>query len=88
MNEYEYNRFKHLTELTNEELVKELDSAQEEMDYMLEELDDPMVVGEQKSEYRNSDIPYRRDEINFINQLISQREIDVDAVREASGRTK
>ena len=84
MNEYMYNRFKYLTEYTDEELVKELDEAQDDLDYMNEQLDDPSVRSNQKTEYEETDIPHREDQIAFINMLVQQRGIDVDAIRGAS----
>ena len=83
MNDYEYNRFKYLTEYTDEELVKELDEAQDDLDYMKRQVRRGNIKSSQASEFEGSDIPYREDQIKFIKMLIQQREIDVDAVRGA-----
>ena len=93
MNDYEYNRFKYLTEYTDEELVKELDEAQDDLDYMKRQVRRGNIKSSQASEFERSDIPYREDQISFINMLIQQRGIDVDAVRgaalvESAGRAR
>ena len=66
-------RFEYLKSKTKEELLAELKETKEDLEYLKESLDDKTVSVVQKSEYKNTDIPYDRDKIRFIEEELESR---------------
>ena len=54
-------------------ILEELKETKEDLEYLKESLDDKTVSVVQKSEYKNTDIPYDRDKIKFIEEELESR---------------
>ena len=69
------NRFNHLKTKSTEELIAILKEAKEDLEYMQSALYDKEVSWQEKSEYQNTDIPYDRDKIRYIEEELKTRSL-------------
>ena len=70
---YEENRFGYLREHMDElESIKQ--ALEQEIDEYYDDLNNDSIGSEQKSEIRNSDLPYTQEKLNYINDLLSKEE--------------
>ena len=67
------SRFNYLKEMSTEELLEEIETLRINLETMMETLNDPDASDEQKSEFRNRDIPYNKDKIKYIQGLVESR---------------
>ncbi len=66
-------RFEYLKEESTENLKEELITLKKELEDMKKDIADNKVSGMQASEMENSDIPYNRDKIQFIEEELKNR---------------
>ena len=76
MNEYTENRFKDFRQLSDEELLKTKKELESEIADYENDLDDNSISSSEKSEIRNSDLPYAKDKLAYIEMLIESRGLD------------
>ena len=76
MNEYTENRFKDYRQLSDEELLKTKKELEGEIADYENDLDDNSISSSEKSEIRNSDLPYAKDKLAYIEMLIESRGLD------------
>lgn len=69
----EYERWKYLEELDNDVLLAEIDKSRDEIDSMIETLDDPDASSNEKSEIRNSDLPYEEEKLQVMESIARSR---------------
>ena len=73
MDKYTENRFGYLKEKSLDELIVLREQVVEELNYLLGVVNKKNVSSEQKSEIVNSDLKFAREELNYIEDLITQR---------------
>lgn len=66
-------RFEELDDLSIDELLKLEESIVEDTEHLLRVLDDPNASTEQKSEIRNSDLKFNREQLEYIKNLVSSK---------------
>ena len=69
----EYERWKYLEELDDDVLLAEIDKSRDEIDSMIETLDDPDASSNEKSEIRNSDLPYEEEKLQVMESIARSR---------------
>ena len=79
MDQYMINRFHHIEELSDEEILKLKEEIQKEIDDYKEKVYDKSTSSEELSEISNSDLPYAEDQMDYINMVIDKRGLSAKA---------
>ena len=74
MDKYLENRFGYYRNNSSDELEIEKNQIVGEIDYLLRILNSKKASDNQKSEIRNSDLKFEREKLNYINELIKERQ--------------
>ena len=72
MDQYTENRFSDYRDLDKAGLEKEKENLKKELSEYYEELENPSMNGNQRSEMLNSDIPFARDRLEYVEYLLSK----------------
>ena len=76
MNAYTENRFNDYRQLSDEELIKTKKDLEDEIEDYENDLEDNSISSSEKSEIRNSDLPYAKDRLEYINMLIQSKVLE------------
>ena len=76
MDDFMKNRFKYLNELNDEQLLFEKEGVKNEIQNLLSTLEDKNISHYEKSEIKNSDLPYEKDKLLYIEYLIEERNLE------------
>ncbi len=66
-------RFDYLKDLSTEELKEELEKVKEDLEFLKKKMEDKNANSYEKSEINNTDIPYNRDKIAYIEEELKSR---------------
>ncbi len=70
---YKENRFGYFKQMNDEDILKVKAELEKEIaDYEVD-LDDTTISNAQKSEIRNSDLPYAREQLEYVNIIVDER---------------
>lgn len=67
------NRWKYLEELDDDILLDEIEKSRNEIDNLIEALEDPDTNSNEKSEIRNSDLPYEEEKLQVMEAIARSR---------------
>ena len=67
------NRFGYLRELSIKELEELKESLIQDTEYLLKVLDDQNASSEQKSEIKNSDLKFNREQLEYIEEVLKSK---------------
>ena len=73
MDQYLKNRFSDFDDLSISELEILKEKALQEISFYLDKLEDKNVSSYQKSEFRESDLKFERDKLEYIEYLIQEK---------------
>lgn len=67
------NRWKYLEELDDDILLDEIEKSRNEINNLIEALEDPDTNSNEKSEIRNSDLPYEEEKLQVMEAIARSR---------------
>ena len=67
------NRWKYLEELDDDILLDEIEKSRNEINNLIETLEDPDTNSNEKSEIRNSDLPYEEEKLQVMEAIARSR---------------
>ena len=73
MDNYTENRFGYFKQMSDEDILKVRDELEREISEYEDELLDDSLRSDEKSEIRNSDLPYAREQLDYVNGVIDSR---------------
>ena len=73
MDNYTENRFGYFKQMSDEDILKVRDELEKEVAGYEDDLLDDSIGSEEKSEIRNSDLPYAREQLDYVNGVVDSR---------------
>ena len=73
MDNYTENRFGYFKQMSDEDILKVRDELEKEISDYEDELLDDSIGSEEESEIRNSDLPYAREQLDYVNGVVDSR---------------
>ncbi len=73
MDKYSENKFGFLKEKSLEELIQLKKELEEDRRLMQRKVEDKKTDSYQRSEFLNSDLPFNREELEYVDSIISER---------------
>ena len=73
MDNYTENRFGYFRQMTDEDILKVREALKQEIAEYEDDLDNPSIGSAQKSEIRNSDLPYSEQQLEYVESVIKER---------------
>ena len=70
---YEENRFGYFRAMSPEELLKVRDELEKEISEYEDKLLENNISSEERSEILNSDLPYAREQLDYVNDIVDMR---------------
>lgn len=70
---YEENRFGYFRAMSPEDLLKVRDELEKEISEYEDKLLENNISSEERSEILNSDLPYAREQLDYVNDIVDMR---------------
>ena len=70
---YEENRFGYFRAMSPEDLLKVRDELEKEISEYEDKLLENNISSEERSEILNSDLPYAREQLDYVNDIVDLR---------------
>ena len=72
---YEENRFGYFRAMSPEDLLKVRDELEKEISEYEDKLLENNISSEERSEILNSDLPYAREQLDYVNDIVDMRDL-------------